>query len=190
MRCDALPLILIECSYQGIALGGQQRGISLYLILTFGRVLIPISAESGKYIKHYSSNGKYVPEYFVFGELAGYPNPLIRNGAAMQRYLRPGYDAMIVAYKGRGEEDFYEEIDEIIEWMSLRSPRTSYASADDRFIMHAVGRPVLLVVGTSRFETGGQHKSIPLGGRRSITSGRDQGYDHRGWRDLDHQGSG
>ncbi|MEZ6086639.1 MAG: alpha/beta hydrolase [Pirellulaceae bacterium] len=85
--------------------------------------LLAISADADMHIRHYADNGKYFPQYFVIGELAGYPAPLVRNGAVLQRYLRPGYDAMLVTYRGRGEEDFYEEIDEMITWMQLRSHR-------------------------------------------------------------------
>lgn len=85
--------------------------------------LLPISADADKHIRHYSENGKYFPQYFVIGELAGYPAPLIRNGAVLQRYLRPQYDTMLVSYRGRGEEDFHEEIDDMLKWMQLRSHR-------------------------------------------------------------------
>ncbi len=85
--------------------------------------LLAISADADKHIRHYSDNGKYFPQYFVLGELAGYPAPLIRNGAVLQRYLRPQYDTMLVSYRGRGEEDFHEEIDDMLKWMQLRSHR-------------------------------------------------------------------
>lgn len=86
--------------------------------------IMVIGGEAEKYIQHYSPNGKYVPIYFVMGEIAGAPKPpLARNGPDLNRYLRPGFDAMIVGYRGRGAEHFFEEIPHLFEWMELRSHR-------------------------------------------------------------------
>jgi hypothetical protein len=54
--------------------------------------------------------------YFVFGELDG--NKLADNANPLNRYMgRSGFDPVVVAYQGRGNEHFYEEIQRIFQWM-------------------------------------------------------------------------
>ncbi|WP_164102917.1 carboxylesterase family protein [Candidatus Laterigemmans baculatus] len=85
--------------------------------------LIAIGADAGKYVLHYGPNGKTLPMYFLTGDIAGAPAPLIRNGAVLDGYMAPGYDAMVVLYRGRGDERFYEEINTLFDWMRVSSHR-------------------------------------------------------------------
>jgi acetyl esterase/lipase len=86
--------------------------------------VIPIVAaadhgpQSPKYVSLYWENARYVPLYFVTGELDG--NKLELNRRDFDRYLkRSGYDVIIVEYIGRGHEHFYDEIHRLFTWMSL-----------------------------------------------------------------------
>lgn len=79
---------------------------------------IGISAVADKTTKFYWMNGKYVPMYFVCGEMDG-PR-WVGNGVDMDRYLNGGYDTTIVRYKGRGHEHFIDEIIRIFDWMGRK----------------------------------------------------------------------
>lgn len=81
--------------------------------------MIAISAEPRKTIHHYNANAVYVPTYIVMGEKDG--RPLKRNGAVYDDYMTYQHDAMVVMYRGRGKEFFYEESERIFEWM--KSPQ-------------------------------------------------------------------
>ena len=85
--------------------------------------MIAISSEPDKTIPHYKSNSEYVPAYIVLGELDATPPPLNRIGAILDDYMSPRHDAMVVMYRGRGREYFYEEIHRLFEWMGLPSHR-------------------------------------------------------------------
>jgi pimeloyl-ACP methyl ester carboxylesterase len=85
--------------------------------------LVLINGEADKFVRHYHPNGKYVPMYFVTGEIAGSPSPLKRNGINWDAYMRPRYDVMVTMYRGRGPDHFLEELPRIIEWCELRSHR-------------------------------------------------------------------
>lgn len=78
--------------------------------------MISIGAEPRKTLIHYDRNGVHVPVYIVMGEKDG--RPLKRNGAVYDDYMSYQHDAMVVMYRGRGKEFFYEESDRIFEWMS------------------------------------------------------------------------
>ena len=77
--------------------------------------VIPIVAQSAKYCNLYWENARYVPFYVVAGELDG--RKLIDNARDLDRYLRRGFDATVVEYRGRGHEDFSDEILRIFDWM-------------------------------------------------------------------------
>ncbi len=80
--------------------------------------VIPIVATADKYVSRYWENGRYVPCYFVAGEMDG--DRMARNSLDMDRYLtKHSYDAIVVVYKGRGHEYFYEEVFRIFDWMEL-----------------------------------------------------------------------
>lgn len=85
--------------------------------------MISVSGEPNHYLRHYSDNAKYVPMYIVFGEISGAPAPMIRNGDVLDDYMAPGFDAMVVMYRGRGAEHFYEEIHNFFDWMRLATHR-------------------------------------------------------------------
>jgi pimeloyl-ACP methyl ester carboxylesterase len=85
--------------------------------------LINIGGDAARYVLHYGANAKYVPIYYLTGEMAGAPSPLFRNGAQLDDYMKPGFDAMVVLYRGRGDELFYEDIHNIFDWLRLSSHR-------------------------------------------------------------------
>lgn len=78
--------------------------------------MIAIGAEPEKTLHHYNPNSTNVPVYIVMGEKDG--RPLKRNGAVYDDYMNYDNDAMVVMYRGRGKEFFYEESDRIFEWMA------------------------------------------------------------------------
>ncbi|QDV65807.1 carboxylesterase family protein [Crateriforma conspicua] len=85
--------------------------------------LIAISGEPDKTILHYDKNSRYIPKYFVIGEIDGSPPPLARNGAIYDDYLKPNDDSVVVEYRGRGNEHFFEESPDLFQWMQLSSHR-------------------------------------------------------------------
>ncbi|MEN6459276.1 MAG: peptidase [Thermoguttaceae bacterium] len=78
--------------------------------------VLPIVAQSGRYCNLYWENARYVPFYVVAGELDG--SKLANNALDLDRYLRRGFNTTVVEYRGRGHEDFFEEIHRIFDWMS------------------------------------------------------------------------
>jgi pimeloyl-ACP methyl ester carboxylesterase/tetratricopeptide (TPR) repeat protein len=78
--------------------------------------VIPISAQSDRYCNFYWKNARYVPFYVVNGELDG--GKPARNALDLDRYLRRGFDTTVVEYRGRGHEDFSDEILRMFDWMS------------------------------------------------------------------------
>lgn len=83
--------------------------------------LISIGGEPDKFILSYRENARALPIYIVLGEMAGSQSPLVRFGYALDRYMHPKQNAMVVLYRGRGPEHFQEEIHHLFDWMSLRS---------------------------------------------------------------------
>ncbi len=78
--------------------------------------VMPIGASTEKYIMKYYTNGKYVPLYYVAGEMDG--ARFANNAQVMDKYLKyVGYDATIVQYQGRGHEHFYDDIQNMFGWM-------------------------------------------------------------------------
>ena len=77
--------------------------------------VIPIVAQSDRYCQHYWENAKYVPFYFIAGELDG--NKLTQNAADLDRYFAPGYNCTVVEYLGRGHEHFSDDILRLFDWM-------------------------------------------------------------------------
>jgi predicted esterase len=79
--------------------------------------VIPITAVADKYIAHYWPNGRTVPFCFVGGELDG--DKLVKNAKELDRYMtRSGFNFTVVEYLGRGHEHFFEEIQNLFDWMS------------------------------------------------------------------------
>ena len=80
--------------------------------------VIPIVATADKYISRYWENGRYVPFYFVGGEMDA--DRMSRNAMDFDRYLtKHSYDVIIVSYLGRGHEHFVDEIQRLFQWMEL-----------------------------------------------------------------------
>ncbi len=104
--------------------------------------MVSVGGEPRKTIHHYDLNAKYVPLYLLMGERDGAPAPLIRNGPIMNDYMGLGYDAMVVMYRGRGRENFYEDMPSIFDWLRSsahvrgappREIETATMRVDDRF---------------------------------------------------------
>ncbi len=83
--------------------------------------MIAISAEPRKTLTFYDENAVYVPTYIVMGDKDG--RPLKRNGAVYNDYMTYQHDAMVVLYRGRGKEFFYEESERIFDWMKTPEHR-------------------------------------------------------------------
>jgi hypothetical protein len=88
--------------------------------------VMPIVALADKYHFHYWGNGRYVPLYFVAGELDG--QSISSNAAVWDLFLKkppredlPGFDATVVEYQGRGHEPFHDEILTLFDWMGRRA---------------------------------------------------------------------
>lgn len=85
--------------------------------------VIPIGASAEKYMLRYYPNGKHVPLYYIAGELDG--NRFANCANVLDKYLtHSNYDAVIVQYQGRGHEHFYDDIQNIFDWMKyhVRDP--------------------------------------------------------------------
>ncbi len=81
--------------------------------------MISMSGTPGKTVPHYEPNSRYVPLYMVMGELDGAK----AGGAILNDYMTFNHDAMVVMYRGRGREYFYDELPRLFEWMSVSSHR-------------------------------------------------------------------
>ena len=65
-----------------------------------------------------------MPFYVVQGELDG--DKIKENARDLDRYMKHRYDVTVVEYQGRGHEDFYEEIQNLFDWMGRRQPRNFF----------------------------------------------------------------
>ena len=86
--------------------------------------VIPIVAQAEKFCSQYWQNAKFVPFYFVAGELDG--DKPSSNAEDLDRYMASRYDITVVEYQGRGHEDFYEEIQNLFDWMARRPARNFF----------------------------------------------------------------
>ncbi len=86
--------------------------------------VIPIVAQTEKYCSLYWQNAKLVPFYVLCGEMDG--DKTVKNAADLDRYMTARFDLTVVEYIGRGHEDFYEDIQNIFDWMSHREPRNFF----------------------------------------------------------------
>jgi hypothetical protein len=77
--------------------------------------VMPIVAQSDRYCSRYWENARCVPFYVVAGELDG--GKLVKNARDLDRYLKRGFDTTVVEFKGRGHEDFYDEVLRLFDWM-------------------------------------------------------------------------
>lgn len=103
-----------------------------------GMIPIVATADHGrrtspKYISLYWEHARYVPQYFVIGELDG--KRLELNKRDFDRYLtNAGFDTLVVEYRGRGHEGYYDEIHRMFDWMKLqkRALRTDAFSCSSK----------------------------------------------------------
>ncbi len=126
LRCvrDAMRRVSIDADR--VFLSGHGEGGTAAWDITLAHPdiwagLVSVGGEPSKYIIHYGPNAEYVPMYLVFGEMAGSQAPLVRFGFVLDNYMNPRQEAMVVMYRGRGPEDFYEEIHHLFDWMSLQA---------------------------------------------------------------------
>ena len=81
--------------------------------------MISISGSPSKTVLHYEPNSRYVPLYMIMGELDG----TRADGSLIDDYMSFRHDAMVVMYRGRGREYFYDEIHRLFEWMQVPAHR-------------------------------------------------------------------
>lgn len=86
--------------------------------------VIPIAAQCEKYSTRYWENAHLVPFYLLGGELDG--DKTKDNAPHLNRYMNARYDVNVVEYRGRGHEDFHEDILNLFEWMGRREPRNFF----------------------------------------------------------------
>ncbi len=78
--------------------------------------VIPIVASSDKYVARYWANARYLPFYFVGGEMDG--SRMARNARDLDRYMKKThYNVTVVEFLGRGHEHFHDEIQNLFDWM-------------------------------------------------------------------------
>ncbi len=80
--------------------------------------MISISANPDKTIHHYEPNARFVPMYLLMGELDG--NVDAGASAILDDYMSFHHDALVIMYRGRGREFFYDEIPRLFEWMKTK----------------------------------------------------------------------
>jgi len=83
--------------------------------------VMPIVAvqDENSFVARYTINAKYVPLYCVFGELDG--DKLLKSSINFDRYMVGSkYDTTVVEYRGRGHEDFSDEIQRLFDWMGRK----------------------------------------------------------------------
>ena len=86
--------------------------------------VIPIVAQAQKYCLRYWQNAKLVPFYVLLGELDG--DKLKENSDTLGRYMTNRFDLTVVEYQGRGHEDFFEDIQNLFDWMDRRESRNFF----------------------------------------------------------------
>ncbi len=111
--------------------------------------MISISGSPAKTIPHYKLNSQYVPMYLVMGEL----DQSRPEGSIIDEYMSFKHDAIVVMYRGRGREYFYDEIPVLFDWMKLPSHRRAANADGIRSLNDADGRPIFLVGGSRRIES-------------------------------------
>jgi hypothetical protein len=92
--------------------------------------IVAVGALSGDdtYIFQQRRNARYVPTYFVGGEIDAHAW-MIDNHRNFDHYLQYGFPCTVVQYKGRGQDSFSDEILRIFDWMKLcrrEFPRKSF----------------------------------------------------------------
>jgi pimeloyl-ACP methyl ester carboxylesterase len=83
--------------------------------------VIPICGSPQFYCEHYWQNGENTSFYIVDGEKNG-GSPDV-NQRVLKRMMETGQDAQYVEFRGRGHENFSDEILRIFDWMSRKTRR-------------------------------------------------------------------
>lgn len=120
--------------------------------------LVPIGGAPTQYCKLYWPNLAYLSVYNIEGSRNGVNPSLTR--AQFERYFLQGFDAIAVAYPGRGGGTFVEELPSVFQWMKGHSRRLNprelemvtarysdrrfYWLEADSFLPHATIAPELL----------------------------------------------
>lgn len=86
--------------------------------------VIPIVAESQQYCSRYWSNARLVPFYVLQGEMDG--DKVKSNATDLDRYITGRFDITVVEYRGRGHEDFHDDIQNLFDWMNRRPSRNFF----------------------------------------------------------------
>ena len=79
--------------------------------------MIAISATPDKMIHHYENNAKHLPLYIVMGQL----DKNQAHGGIIDDYMSFHHDAIVVEYRGRGREYFYDEVPRLLKWMKTKA---------------------------------------------------------------------
>jgi predicted esterase len=95
--------------------------------------VIPIVAQCQKYCTLYSENASLVPMYVLSGELDG--NKTVENAPHLERYFNKRFDITLVEYRGRGHEDFHDDILNLFDWMNRRPSRNFFPKEFTVFTM-------------------------------------------------------
>lgn len=79
----------------------------------------PRAEKEQKYLNFYYENARFVPLYFIAGELDG--RTIVQHAPVWNKYLRNAKnDVTLIEYQGRGHEPFHDEIKKLFEWMNVR----------------------------------------------------------------------
>ncbi|WP_299467899.1 hypothetical protein [uncultured Gimesia sp.] len=97
--------------------------------------VIPIAGKTSAFNLHYWENAKDLPWYIVGGELDR--DTLEHNSLVVNRMMRHGYDVIYAEYKGRGYENYYEEIHNLFNWMELQQ-RLKYPKEIEEKILRPI----------------------------------------------------
>ena len=85
--------------------------------------LVMVGGGAGRFVTHDWPNARLLPIYLVGGELDR--GLLMQNAIDLDRYFSRGFDATYVEYRGRGHENFSDEVHRIFDWMG-RKKRTFF----------------------------------------------------------------
>jgi predicted esterase len=86
--------------------------------------VIPIVAQCEKYCTLYWENASLIPMYVLCGELDG--DKTVTNGPHLERYFTKRFDITVTEYRGRGHEDFHDDILNLFDWMNRKASRNFF----------------------------------------------------------------
>jgi enterochelin esterase-like enzyme len=82
--------------------------------------VIPICGAPQKFSEFYWQNAQHLPFYVIDGERDANPEPIIK---VTQRMMRKYFNVIYVEFKGRGHENFSDEILRLFDWMKEKTRR-------------------------------------------------------------------